>query len=87
MTRAEKRQIEAARVLLDSLGMKWTIGPKKKHACIEIFDSVGDKHRVQIASSPRCEEDAIHYTKQKVRDVITHILQVETKRRRSGNGI
>lgn len=81
MTRAEKLQIEAAAELLDSLGMKWTIGAKTKHTSIEIYDSRNHKYRVQIASSPRSDEAAVHYTKLKVRDAITHILQIETARR------
>lgn len=81
MTRAEKLQIEAARELLDSLGIKWAIGPKKKHTSIEIYDSQGHAHRVQIASSPRCDEHAIHYTRVKVRETVTRILQIETARR------
>ena len=83
MTRAERLQIEAASELLNSLGMRWSIGPKKKHTSIEIFDSRGHVHRVQIASSPRSDEAAVHYTKMKVRDTVTRILQIETARRNS----
>lgn len=73
ITKAQRRQIEAAADVLKPWGLTWSAEQGGKHLIMKVGGPKGGEWRLVIACPPRDPDNAIDHTRQKAKRLVHEI--------------